>query len=523
MRHNRRGSAFLSLCLGMTAAWGLPCAAIEPPKVPPVAPQHQARESRKEHWYVIKVAGQRSGWMRTTTTSAAAITTDEEMSISIKRDRTDITVSMHSTFVETPNATPISMSQVSAIGSAPTQQFYEFQKDGLKLTTKANDTTQVTTLPLPAGHWSTPAAAERRVKERMKAGDAAIITPSLSPATGAMIVTETRDSFEPAVLSVDGKDVNVVKCRVTSTAAPGISTIEYLDAQGTLIRQETAMGALPIVMMLTTQADATGKFEAPEIMVSTFVVPDRQIKNARKLARAEYVLSVPEGDLPALAPTGSQTITKLDARSARVRVDIHAPIADAKDAANPAYLAPTTVADSKDAKVLELHKRATKDAGTDPAARAEAMRLFVGRFIKAKNLSVGFASASETARSGEGDCSEHGVLLATLLRADGTPSRVVSGLIYVDGLARGQGAFGYHLWTQALLEVDGHTRWVDLDATLNGPTPSDAAHIALALSDLSDADTMTSLVSVAPLLGRLAIEVVSTTPAPETKGQPHGR
>jgi hypothetical protein len=130
------------------------------------------------------------------------------------------------------------------------------------------------------------------------------------------------------------------------------------------------------------------------------------------------------------------------------------------------------------------------------------MRRFVYRYITRKDLSVGFGSASEVARSREGDCSEHGCLLAAMLRADGIPSRAVSGLIYADQLG---GAFGYHMWTQGLFEIDGQRCWIDLDATLAPSTPFDATHIALVVTSLADDQPQIPLVAIVPLLGRLAI------------------
>lgn len=77
-----------------------------------------------------------------------------------------------------------------------------------------------------------------------------------------------------------------------------------------------------------------------------------------------------------------------------------------------------------------------------------------------------YASASEAARRGEGDCSEHGVLLAAVLRADAIPSRVCSGIVYTERAAHSyaqaapaegrsgpsvQGSFAWHAWTQALI------------------------------------------------------------------------
>ena len=85
---------------------------------------------------------------------------------------------------------------------------------------------------------------------------------------------------------------------------------------------------------------------------------------------------------------------------------------------------------------------------------AEKLCRFVSFYVTRKNFSVGFASASEVARKREGDCTEHGILLAALGRAMGIPSRVVSGLVYVDEFKGVEKAMVYHMWTQFFLEED---------------------------------------------------------------------
>jgi len=139
---------------------------------------------------------------------------------------------------------------------------------------------------------------------------------------------------------------------------------------------------------------------------------------------------------------------------------------------------------------------------------------------------VGFASATEVARSREGDCTEHGVFLASLLRARGIPARVVSGLIYADSFAGSQNIFGYHMWTQALLDIDGAKRWVDLDATLPASHPADATHIAVVTSELADGELGVSMMPVAQMMGRVGIVVESVEhaeqagPTGDTKSEP---
>ncbi len=167
------------------------------------------------------------------------------------------------------------------------------------------------------------------------------------------------------------------------------------------------------------------------------------------------------------------------------------------------------MANIDDPEVQKIAKKAVESSSNLATAKAEACRRFVHQFIKTKDLDVGFASASEVARNKEGDCSEHAVLLTALLRANGIRARSAAGLIYAEEFAGSQGIFGYHMWAQALLMIDGKWRWVDLDATLPNETPFDATHITLSTTDLADGDSISGLAAIAPLMGRLQIKIES--------------
>jgi transglutaminase-like putative cysteine protease len=286
--------------------------------------------------------------------------------------------------------------------------------------------------------------------------------------------------------------------------------VEFLDENGVPVRSETAFGGLALTVDAAEKRAALAQVDAPEMMLDTFIRPSRAIKSPRTSTRAEFTLVARAGEMPALPSTGTQTVKAVDAAKTRVEVSAREfRPAPAEDIANAAYLASSSTMNLEDEKLLALKKRAIPNADGPAADRAETARRFVHGYIRTKDLTVAFGTASEVARTAEGDCTEHAVLLAALLRADGIPSRVVSGLIYADQFAGQRGIFGYHMWTQALLEIDGHPRWVDLDATLSDATPYDATHIALAVSALADADTQSTLLSIAPLLGNLDITVES--------------
>ncbi len=152
-------------------------------------------------------------------------------------------------------------------------------------------------------------------------------------------------------------------------------------------------------------------------------------------------------------------------------------------------------------EIIKLARQGAGDAQT-PQQKMQNLQEFVRRFIRTKDLNVGYASALEVAKNPEGDCTEHAVLLAALGRALDIPTRVVDGLAYADHYAGSDHVFVPHAWAQAY--VDGH--WQSFDAALPG---FDAGHIALAVGDgdpwrfFSGFDT----------LGRLRVDKVESIPA----------
>jgi transglutaminase-like putative cysteine protease len=170
----------------------------------------------------------------------------------------------------------------------------------------------------------------------------------------------------------------------------------------------------------------------------------------------------------------------------------------------PQESAPSSMVQSADPTIVDMARQA-RGAKTDPLAVAYALEKYVFDTIGKKDLSQAFASALEVARSKQGDCTEHAVLLAALARASGLPSRVAIGLIYMPK----QQGFGYHMWTQVFVG----NRWLPLDATL-GRGGIGASHLQLGTMDLADSDVegqsaFASLLTVMRVLGRLKIEVLA--------------
>ncbi len=85
---------------------------------------------------------------------------------------------------------------------------------------------------------------------------------------------------------------------------------------------------------------------------------------------------------------------------------------------------------------------------------------YVFEHINEKSYSRAFDFASRVASSGEGDCTEHAVLLAAMARANNYFARVVIGTLIID-MESESFAFG-HAW----VEIFGDSGWQIKDATL---------------------------------------------------------
>ena len=481
-----------------------------------LAPRPVAGETIEDRWYIVELGAQRTGWMhaRTEQDDEGRLSTSTTLSLRISRGQVTIPIEMSGVFVETPGGEPISMSSSQRLGQMPIESSWIFTdgKSGkVKVTSSQFGAGAERSVDPPAGEWMTPQAATRYIEGRLEAGETTIVTNTIDPAIGLTIVTTTATVKGETTIEALGRTVPAVEWEAVTSAAPGVKSVEFVNMEGEPIRTEVNFGGISMTIVLADEQLAMSELDPAEIMVSTFVKPSRPIEDPRHTRRARYRLTLTDDGEFALADTGSQTWER-DGGSIELTVvaepgGFHA----AKIDGVGRYLASTSNANLKDPEVAALIAHALAGAESlDDIEKAELLRRFVHSFINEKSLAVGFASASEVCRTRQGDCSEHGVLLTTMLRGAGIPSRVVSGLIYAEAFAGQREIFGYHMWSQALLEIDGVRRWVDLDATLPDSTPYDATHIAVAVSDLSDSEAINSMAGLAPVLGKLKIEVVST-------------
>jgi transglutaminase-like putative cysteine protease len=255
----------------------------------------------------------------------------------------------------------------------------------------------------------------------------------------------------------------------------------------------------------TTKADALhppagGTFDlitSPTVKITGPLVPTP--KTTRAVYRA-HLKTVQIAGLFTDCP--SQRVKPIDNQTAQLTVLAIRPNSplDGVQSPSPASedSSPGNFIQSDDSVIQQMAARVAPRE-TDPWMIACPLEKFVAEAVKNKNFSTAFATAAEVARSLEGDCTEHAVLMAALCRARKIPARTAFGLIYYPP----EKGFAYHMWNEVWIA----DRWVPMDPTL-GQGGIGADHIKLGDSNLAGSSPLADLLSVIQVFGQLELEVV---------------
>ena len=268
---------------------------------------------------------------------------------------------------------------------------------------------------------------------------------------------------------------------------------------------------IPIEVLACSESVAMADDDPAELTINMLVELNRAIP-AERASQVTYRMALKKASsidkLPEIPETAIQKVERRNDHEQIITVTRTSatPESDSQvkwtEAERAQYTGATAMLNHEDPKIREMADHAAGKE-TDPRKLASLFCDYVHRQVHAKNLSVGFATASEVARTREGDCTEHGVLLAALGRTRGIPTRMVTGLVYAPFFGGKSNVLVGHLWTQFWL--DG--RWVDLDAAL-GQTDVDPTHIAMAFAGGSDAGLADLVTSTWLTLGQFVIDVV---------------
>jgi transglutaminase-like putative cysteine protease len=264
-----------------------------------------------------------------------------------------------------------------------------------------------------------------------------------------------------------------------------------------------------ITFYRTTREAATGQggpiAQLTDFGLATLIPLKRTIAQPHNTKSAVYRITLKGDDqvATAFAQDERQQVKKVAGNTLELHVRALRAPGLVENAGEPKeeYLQSCYYLKSDDTQIKNLARQAV-GSETDPWKKAQRIERWVHTKMKIDN-SVPFAPADQVARDLRGDCRQHAMLTAALCRAAGVPSRTAVGLVYVNDRQRGP-VLGFHMWTEVWVKG----QWLGIDATL-GQGSVGAAHIKISDHSWNRTESLTPLLPVARVLGKIAVEVVS--------------
>ncbi|HOM70663.1 MAG TPA: transglutaminase domain-containing protein [Armatimonadota bacterium] len=299
-------------------------------------------------------------------------------------------------------------------------------------------------------------------------------------------------------LEVNGKTYDTFVIKNTMKTVGNVTT--WQTAEGSIIKTTTAMG---LTMILETAEQAVSGVDSdyvpPEdFALLTSVRANIDIKNPRQVKKLIIRLSGNLDEKMGISDNHQKVTwltTEGEDRKAEFVIEctqfdekqsVNLPIKDEKFAS---YLEPSPYLQS-DAPAIKA--KAAEIVGDEKSAykAAKTIRAWVTKNMKPQ-ADMGIPRpAVDVLNNRVGVCRDYSVLFASLARAVGIPTKVVAGIVYMNG------HFYYHAWAECYVG-----EWVAFDATY----PSDfvdATHVKLAEGDA------TNMFEMAPVFGTLKAEIV---------------
>jgi hypothetical protein len=495
-----------------------------------VAAKISAQGHPKETWDVLYLAGVKVGYCRTKQSDLVEdgkklvrIDTTNLVSLHRAGERTEHTIA--ATHIETPAGELVRFHMRLHSGATPTDFAGHVEGNELVVKTETAGKTTVTRLAWPAGAGGMLAAEQSLLRQPMRPGERRTLNGLMAVVNQPVAMELVADKIEPTKLLQHSEDLLRVECRAKLPDGQPIVERLWVNRDGVVLKRQ--IDALRQETYRSSKEIALADIGPPkfDLMLDTTVPTARPLDNPHATRRVRYRVHLKTSDPAQVFSRGrTQEIESLDPRTAEVIVRAMRPQSDGNrrglhdDANRPAQTdgltsrappaitsvptdddrRPNNLIQSDNPKIIAM-ARSIGPTATDPWEISTLLETAVKRHIRRSNYQQSFASAADVVENGEGDCTEHAVLLAALCRARGIPARVAIGLVYISA-AQG---FGYHMWNEVW--IDG--AWIPLDATIASGGVG-AAHLKLADSNLDGTSAFSTFLSVAQVIGQLRIEIL---------------
>jgi hypothetical protein len=467
-----------------------------------------------ETWETIYLNGAKLGYVHTVrepfteegrqlwrTTIAHRLETPRYNEVAVQESRVES--------VETESGELIRYETESRLGAAPVKSSGEVVGDQLRMTTTIGDKQRDSHMPWDAAHdRGFDAVTKSALRQPLAPGERRTLRAMTTGLDQPMLATFDLTARDWEEVDVGGAKQRLLRVDLKQTlpgAAP-LPSVTWLNEQGESLKMELIPGMFAVRTTKDVALAAVDPATSPKVDIGfdTVVRLDAPAGDLHRARRVSYLVTLPDGEPATLFPSGPSQQVSATETPHTASIVVSAIRAD--DVFSSADPAPTDaerlsnlLVQSDDPLIKALAAEAVGDAATD-VEKAAAIERFVHGFIQQASFSQAFATATDVAKSRQGDCTEYSVLTAALARAAGIPARVAVGLVYTH--SAGNPGFAFHMWNE--LYVDG--RWIPYDATL-GLGGLGGGHLKLSDTHLSDGAALASFLPVVQVMGRLQIEV----------------
>ncbi len=494
---------FRSRIIALIAVFLVSCGALATPSsavgtAEPATLEKGASQAIDE-WMALLINGQKSGYLHTRRVPLGnTIETTQEMQWRMQRNGVPLVIEVIESGRESTDGKPLSFRSEQRL-SKIIMRVEGRLRDGKTLEITKSGLGPVTTKRLPWNpEWVLPETHRLRQiaafrKQGMRPGSKYtdwVFVPSLEKA-----VKTTTVLGQPEDVDLLGQTQRL--WHITETADMGfIKQVSdaWVDDQFNVKKMRLEMMGMQLEMIACPKACATADGPPFEAFANTVVPVPRPLVRSELAGPLEWTFAIkkPVTELHLPESEEQHVWQRVDKNGQQLVIRVNPAIPPLRSTALPAkssgsaspgsaeenlddWRKPTAWLQSDANLIVGLAKKAVR-ANQSKAEQMQAITNFVRHYISDKNLSVAYASALETAKYRNGDCTEHALLTAAMGRAVGIPTRIATGLAYVPDLDGRKHVLVPHAWTQAF--VDG--RWKSYDAAIGR---FDSGHIALEYGD----------------------------------------
>lgn len=449
-------------------------------------------------WMTVLLGGRKIGHLQIDhQRDGDVVTTTQALVIELNRNGSSVPLGVTTRSVESASGQPLAFYARSTLSSTASTVDGQRRPDGnFTVTTTVGGAAHATTLSWPTGAVLSEGQRLAMLKAAAYPGQSYNMS-MFDPASQAVAHVDMQVIGNEQVVLPEGSMMLSHQRQVLHTAR-GVQIMDlWLDDQGHARKGTLGMLGRELEMLACSERCAMAPAQKVDMFRAAMVGSPRVLPAAMRVTFLRYRIHMTEGSEPPAINTDEQHVSPLGNGDWLIDVGNAQPGGEAAPDADDTL--PNAWVQSDAPVIRGLAAKAVGDTGDD-LQKMRRLRSFVSDYITQHGLDVGYASALEVVQTRQGDCTEYAVLLAALARAEGIPTRVVTGMVYADRYAGGSRVFVPHAWVQSWI----NGRWQSFDAALR---QFDSTHIAL---DMGDGDPW-HFFNVTNLFAQIHIQEISST------------